>query len=156
MQRADPAHEHMSLVHVDMADSAIVTCHFLQRPFLDIEIDGLHKRARAHVMQERLFVSRAEQRRVRESERECVFAEGQLGPWTEMPAWRVSAVHRRGERRRTSLSLVRRRMLRSLVVVRKVAGEAPDFKVFVEAVKDKIAIFIFAVGRFTNVSLGIR
>ena len=47
-------------------------------------------------------------------------------------------------------------MTRSLVVDCKVAGEAPDFNVVVEAVKDKIAIFILAVGPGTNVILGSR
>jgi hypothetical protein len=42
---------------------------------------------------------------------------------------RVSVVHRRGERRHPSLSLVRRRMARHLVLDSKITGEAPDFLV---------------------------
>jgi len=145
----------MSLVHVDIADSADMHPLLLQVLF-DIELDRLHKRARAHVVQERVLVVRAEQRRVRESVRERKFGEGQLGPRTEVPTWRVSVVHRRGECRRTSLFPVRRRMARSLVVDCKVACEAPDFNVAVEAVKDEIAIFILAVGPGTNVILGSR
>ena len=153
MQRADPANEHMSLVHVDIADSA---SQLLLQPLLDIEIDRLHRRARAHVVQERVFVIRTEQRRVRESVHERNFWEVQLGPRTEVPTWRVLVVHRRGERRRTSLSLVRRRIARSLVFDCKVAGEAPDFNVILVAVKDEITIFILAVGPATNVRLGPR
>ena len=156
MQRADPAHERVSLVRVDIADSAADLLFILLQPLFDIEFDRLHRRARAHVVQERVSVVRAEQRRVRESERERGFGERQLGPRTEVPTWCVSAVHRCGERRRTSLSLVRRRMAcGSLVVDRKVAGEAPDFDAVVDAVKDEIAIFVLAVGQGANVRLGI-
>ena len=167
MQRADPAHERMSLVHVDITKSAdfLLTHHqlhlYLQlflphliRPLLDIEIDRLHKRASAHVVQECVFGIRTEQRRVGESECERGFGEGQLGPRTEVPTWRVSVVHRRGECRGTSLFLVRRRMARTFVVDSKVAGEAPDFNVVLVAVKDEIAIFILAVGPGRKVRLG--
>ena len=103
-----------------------------------------------------MFVVRIEKRRVGESVHEHRFWEGQLGPRTEVPTWRVSVVHRRGERRRASLSLVRRRVACSLVVDCKVAGEAPDFEVAVEAAKDEMTIFILAVGPGANVKLGSR
>jgi len=93
--------------------------------------------------------------RVHESECEHKFREGQLGPRTEVSAGCMSVVHHCSEHQRTSLSLVRRRIARSVVNC-KVAGDAPDFNVVLVAVKDEIAIFILAVGAGMDVGLEPR
>jgi len=67
------AHERVSLVHVDVADATT-------RMGLDIEVDHLHEYTCAHVVQERVLVVRAKERRIRESVRARGFGEGQLGP----------------------------------------------------------------------------
>ena len=140
------AHERVSLVHVDVADATT-------RTRLDIKVDRLHEYTRAHVVQERVLVVRAKEGRIRESVRARGFGERQLGPRSEAALRRVLGVHRRGECRRASLSLVRRRMARHLVLDSKIAGEAPDFLVAILAIKDEIPIFVLAVGLGTNVKL---
>jgi len=121
----------VSLVHIDVADAATWTQ-------LDIEVDHLQEYTCAHVMQERLLVVRAKERRIRESIRAREFGEGQLGPRSEVALWHwhISVVHRRGECRRAWLSLIGlidgliwQRMARHLVLDGKIAGEVSDFLV---------------------------
>ena len=140
------AHERVSLVHVDVPDAATQT-------HLVIEVDRLHEYTRAHVVQGRVVVARAHERRIRESVRGREFGEGQLGPWSEVAQRCVSVVHRRGKCRRAPLCPVRRRMARHLALVRKIAREAPDLPAAVHAIKDEISILVVAVGLGTNVIL---
>jgi hypothetical protein len=140
VQRVGLAHEYMPLVYVDVTDG------------LDVDIDRLHQRARAHVVQKRVVLARADERRVRESVRVRQFAEGQLRPGPEMPAGCVSVVHHGGERGGAPLPLVRRRM-DGCLSGGNVAGHAPDLLLSIEAVEDEVSIFILAMRRETDVVL---
>jgi hypothetical protein len=42
------------------------------------------------------------------------------------------------------------------LAVGKIIGQAPDFFLAIEAVKNKISVFVLAVGRGANVILGTR
>ena len=140
------AHERVSLVHVDVPDAATQT-------HLVIEVDRLHEYTRAHVVQERMLVARAHERRIRESVRAREFGEGQLGPWSEVAQRCVSVVHRRGKRRREPLCLVRRRMACHLALNNKIVREAPDFPAAIHALKHEISVLVVAVSLGANVIL---
>jgi hypothetical protein len=140
------AHERMSVVDIDVA--------YGFHPLKQVEVDGLHERAGAYVVQKGVLLVRAEERRVCETVCVRPLGEGQFCPWSEMPPWSVSTVHRRRNCRHTSLGFVRWRVRGyHIAIVVAVADEAPDFFIIVEAVKDEISVFVLAVGSGTNVKL---
>jgi hypothetical protein len=144
MQRLRLAHEHMPLVHVDVA--------YIFRS----DIDRLHERPRAHIMQVRVIHACAEEGRVCESVRAREGWEGELGPGSEMPARRMASMCRdRGEELvRPFLFRVWWRERRHLwLALDKVTSKTPDFLLAVEPVKHEISIFVLAVGVGAHVVL---
>ena len=134
MQRLELTHEHISFVHIDVAD------------ILKAEVDRLHERTRAHVVQKRPLAARAEERRVHEAVRAGLHGEDQPGPGPEVPALRMSVVEHREELACALLFLVRRRVGRHLAGC-TVAGQAPNVLLTIGAIVDEISVFVLAVGR---------
>ena len=140
MDRVRLAHECVSLVHVNVADCP------------EIDVDRLHERTGAHVVQESLLGVRAYERRVRESVRGRVLMGLQQRP-PELPTGRILMVHRGGAGGRVHLLAVRRRMGGDLAFCGEVAGQTPDFLFPVKAVENEIPIVVLAVGRKADVRL---
>lgn len=95
MQHGWLAYECVSLVHINVAD------------IIEIYLDRLHQPPRAHVMQKRVGLARAEECRVCESVRASRSGEGQPRPRPEVTTGRVQVVRGRGERRYESLTFIR-------------------------------------------------
>ena len=111
-----------------------------------IDLDRLYQRARAQVVQERVLIVCAEERRVHDSVCGRDFGEGYLGPRLEVATRRASVVRCRGGRRNESLLLIRRRCMGGLLTPDDdVTDKAPNFFAAIDAVKDEISIVILAV-----------
>ena len=131
------AHEHVSLVHVDVA-----TVGYLGSP---IDLDRLDQHARAQVVQEGVLIVCAEERRVHDSVCGREFRGEYLGPRPEVATRRVSVVRCRGGRRNKPLFLIWRRCMGGLFTPNdNVTSEAPNF-LAANVVKDEISIVILAV-----------
>ena len=137
IQRLGLTHEHISLIHIDVAD------------IRKAEVDRLHERARAHVVQKRPLAARGEESRVREPVRARERGERQLGPGPELPARRMFMVHRRKKIACAYLLLVWW-CVGCHLASGTVAGQAPDFLLAIAAIVDEISVFVLAVGRGTN------
>ena len=134
MQRLGLTHEYISLVHIDIAD------------ILKAEVDRLHERTRAYIVQKRPIPARAEERRVHEAVCAGQHGEDQAGPGPEVPALRMLVVEHREELACALLFLFRRRVGRHLAGG-TVAGQAPNVFLTVGAIVDEISVFVLAVGR---------
>ena len=143
MYRVRLARECVSLVHVDVA----------KRP--ETDIDRLHLRTRAHIVQESTLVARAYECRVRESVQVRELVRPQQCPRPELPTRCVLMVQRRGAGGHVHLLALRRRIGGDLALGGKFAGQTPDFlrPVFVVTVKDEIPAVVLAVGTGADVRL---
>jgi len=119
-----------------------------------IDPDRLYQRARAQVVQERVLIVCAEERRVHDSECRRGFGGGYLGPRLEVATRRVSAVRCRGGRRNEPLPLIWRRCMGGLLTPNDtVTDEAPNFFAAIDGAKDEISVVILAVCLGTYIML---
>jgi hypothetical protein len=140
--------------HVVLAYAYVALAQIYGTERLEIEVDRLHERTRAHVVQESLLLARTYKRRVHES----VHARGgirerQQRPGPELPTRCVLLIQIRGSSGRDHLREVRRRVERHLVLG-KVTVQAPNFFVSV-LVKDKKPVVVLDVGTWADVRLQV-
>jgi hypothetical protein len=140
--------------HVVLAYAYVALAQIYGTERLEIEVDRLHERTRAHVVQESLLFARTYERRVHES----VHARGGIGerqqrPGPKVPTRCVLLVHIRGASGRGYLREVRRRVECHLVLG-KVTGQAPNFFVSV-LVKDKKPVVVLDAGTWADVRLQV-
>ena len=137
IQRLGLTHEHITLIHIDVED------------ILTVNVDRLHERTCAHVVQKRTLAARADESRVCEPVRARERGERQLGPGPKLPARRIFMVYRR-EKFACAYLLLVRRCVGCHLADGTVAGQAPDFLLAITAIVDEISVFVLAVGRGTN------
>ena len=110
------------MYHVRLTHECVALIHVNVRERLDTDVDRLHKRTCAHVVQESFPGARTYERRVRESIRARPAGIPQQRPGPELPARRVLMIHRRGSGGCIHLTVVRRRMGGDFVLGGEVIG----------------------------------